>query len=88
MSTLTAFLQALLLGQELTIYTIIFILVGKFLPVIFSLLFKRVSVFRLLQASEKIRLLDVGSCFNPFLKFEEFLTVGIDIVPAVEVCDF
>lgn len=46
------------------------------------------SVFRLLQASEKIRLLDVGSCFNPFLKFEEFLTVGIDIVPAVEVCDF
>ncbi|KAL6034532.1 hypothetical protein STEG23_034672 [Scotinomys teguina] len=45
----------------------------------------------LLQASEKIRLLDVGSCFNPFLKFEEFLTVGIDIVPAVESvykCDF
>lgn len=33
----------------------------------------------------KIRLLDVGSCFNPFLKFDEFLTVGIDIVPAVEV---
>ncbi|VTJ78135.1 Hypothetical predicted protein, partial [Marmota monax] len=45
----------------------------------------------LLQASGKIRLLDVGSCFNPFLKFEEFLTVGIDIVPAVESvykCDF
>ncbi|XP_060100862.1 S-adenosylmethionine sensor upstream of mTORC1 [Heteronotia binoei] len=41
--------------------------------------------------SGKIRLLDVGSCFNPFLKFEEFLTVGIDIVPAVESvykCDF
>lgn len=34
----------------------------------------------------RIRLLDVGSCFNPFLKFDEFLTVGIDIVPAVEVC--
>lgn len=34
----------------------------------------------------KMRLLDVGSCFNPFLKFDEFLTVGIDIVPAVEVC--
>lgn len=33
----------------------------------------------------KIRLLDVGSCFNPFKKFDEFLTVGIDIVPAVEV---
>ncbi|XP_014906240.1 S-adenosylmethionine sensor upstream of mTORC1 [Poecilia latipinna] len=39
----------------------------------------------------KIRLLDVGSCFNPFLKFDDFLTVGIDIVPAVESvhkCDF
>lgn len=38
-----------------------------------------------------MRLLDVGSCFNPFLKFDEFLTVGIDIVPAVESvykCDF
>uniref|UniRef100_A0A7M4EUQ8 S-adenosylmethionine sensor upstream of mTORC1 n=1 Tax=Crocodylus porosus TaxID=8502 RepID=A0A7M4EUQ8_CROPO len=45
----------------------------------------------LLYPSGKIRLLDVGSCFNPFLKFEEFLTVGIDIVPAVESvykCDF
>ncbi|XP_072291291.1 S-adenosylmethionine sensor upstream of mTORC1 [Eucyclogobius newberryi] len=39
----------------------------------------------------RMRLLDVGSCFNPFLKFDEFLTVGIDIVPAVESvhkCDF
>ncbi|XP_017545834.1 S-adenosylmethionine sensor upstream of mTORC1 isoform X1 [Pygocentrus nattereri] len=39
----------------------------------------------------KMRLLDVGSCFNPFLKFDDFLTVGIDIVPAVESvykCDF
>ncbi|XP_075905386.1 S-adenosylmethionine sensor upstream of mTORC1 isoform X3 [Nelusetta ayraudi] len=39
----------------------------------------------------RMRLLDVGSCFNPFLKFDEFLTVGIDIVPAVETvykCDF
>lgn len=42
---------------------------------------------RLLHSLGKIRLLDVGSCFNPFLKFEEFLTVGIDIVPAVEVCN-
>ncbi|KAM9807865.1 S-adenosylmethionine sensor upstream of mTORC1 [Neosynchiropus ocellatus] len=41
--------------------------------------------------ARKMRLLDVGSCFNPFLKFDEFLTVGIDIVPAVETvykCDF
>ncbi|NP_001076819.1 S-adenosylmethionine sensor upstream of mTORC1 [Xenopus tropicalis] len=39
----------------------------------------------------KIRLLDVGSCYNPFLKYEDFLAVGIDIVPAVETvckCDF
>ncbi|RXM36076.1 putative methyltransferase BTM2-like [Acipenser ruthenus] len=39
---------------------------------------------RLAHLSGKIRLLDVGSCFNPFLKFDEFLTVGIDIVPAVQ----
>nr|KAF6468976.1 base methyltransferase of 25S rRNA 2-like protein [Molossus molossus] len=48
-------------------------------------------IAELLQTSGKIRLLDVGSCFNPFMKFEEFLTVGIDIVPAVETvykCDF
>ncbi|KAJ8245660.1 hypothetical protein GJAV_G00273100 [Gymnothorax javanicus] len=46
---------------------------------------------RLSVHTGKIRLLDVGSCFNPFLKFDEFLTVGIDIVPAVESvhkCDF
>ncbi|XP_069832301.1 S-adenosylmethionine sensor upstream of mTORC1 isoform X2 [Dendropsophus ebraccatus] len=39
----------------------------------------------------KIRLLDVGSCYNPFMKYENFLAVGIDIVPAVETvyrCDF
>ncbi|XP_055505971.1 S-adenosylmethionine sensor upstream of mTORC1 isoform X2 [Leucoraja erinacea] len=39
----------------------------------------------LLCFSGKIRLLDVGSCFNPFLKFDEYLAVGIDIVPAVEL---
>ncbi|KAM4677315.1 S-adenosylmethionine sensor upstream of mTORC1 [Discoglossus pictus] len=39
----------------------------------------------------KIRLLDVGSCYNPFLKYENFLAIGVDIVPAVETvykCDF
>ncbi|XP_038067552.1 S-adenosylmethionine sensor upstream of mTORC1-like [Patiria miniata] len=38
-----------------------------------------------------LRLLDVGSCFNPFLQYEEFLSVGIDISPAVDSvhkCDF
>ncbi|KAM8972058.1 S-adenosylmethionine sensor upstream of mTORC1 [Pelodytes ibericus] len=41
--------------------------------------------------SRKIRLLDVGSCYNPFLKYDDILSVGIDIVPAVETvhrCDF
>ncbi|KAG8580805.1 hypothetical protein GDO81_007421 [Engystomops pustulosus] len=39
----------------------------------------------------KVRLLDVGSCYNPFMKYEDILAVGIDIVPAVETvykCDF
>ncbi|XP_022081226.1 probable methyltransferase BMT2 homolog isoform X2 [Acanthaster planci] len=38
-----------------------------------------------------LRLLDVGSCFNPFIQYEEFLSVGIDISPAVDSvhkCDF
>ncbi|XP_061085488.1 S-adenosylmethionine sensor upstream of mTORC1 isoform X1 [Conger conger] len=46
---------------------------------------------RLSVQTGRIRLLDVGSCFNPFLQFDEFLTVGIDIVPAVQTvhkCDF
>lgn len=39
----------------------------------------------------KVRILDVGSCYNPFLEFEEFLALGIDLCPAVESvyqCDF
>ncbi|XP_070972144.1 S-adenosylmethionine sensor upstream of mTORC1 isoform X2 [Oncorhynchus clarkii lewisi] len=43
------------------------------------------SIPRSIPQLGKMRLLDVGSCFNPFLKFDEFLTVGIDIVPAVEL---
>ncbi|XP_070559505.1 S-adenosylmethionine sensor upstream of mTORC1-like [Ptychodera flava] len=44
-----------------------------------------------LPFSGKIRLLDVGSCYNPFVQFDEFLAVGIDISPAVDTvhkCDF
>ncbi|XP_041457773.1 S-adenosylmethionine sensor upstream of mTORC1-like [Lytechinus variegatus] len=44
-----------------------------------------------LPFSGQLRLLDVGSCFNPFLEYDEFLAVGIDISPAVESvhkCDF
>ncbi|XP_033745370.1 S-adenosylmethionine sensor upstream of mTORC1-like [Pecten maximus] len=39
----------------------------------------------------RIRLLDVGSCYNPFAGFEEFLSIGLDISPAnskVHRCDF
>lgn len=44
-----------------------------------------------LPFSGQLRLLDVGSCFNPFLDYEEFLSIGIDISPAVTSvykCDF
>ncbi|XP_069484009.1 S-adenosylmethionine sensor upstream of mTORC1 isoform X4 [Ambystoma mexicanum] len=56
-----------------------------------NLSFSTLRALDLIHLPGKIRLIDVGSCFNPFLKFEEFLTVGIDIVPAVESvykCDF
>lgn len=39
----------------------------------------------------KIRLLDVGSCYNPFKQFEDFTVTAIDISPAcpdVRRCDF
>lgn len=42
-------------------------------------------------AEERIKLLDVGSCYNPFSKFEEFEVTAIDIAPATEdviECDF
>ena len=32
-----------------------------------------------------LKLLDVGSCYNPFVQFEEFEVVAVDIAPAVEV---
>lgn len=40
---------------------------------------------------EKIKLLDVGSCYNPFGRFNEFNVIPIDIAPAVDdvyECDF
>jgi len=42
--------------------------------------------YRQLPFNGKIRLLDVGSCYNPFQAFAEFCAVGIDICPAVNVC--
>lgn len=40
---------------------------------------------------EKVKLLDVGSCYNPFQAFDEFEVTAIDIAPAKEdvyECDF
>lgn len=47
--------------------------------------------FAIRTANQKIELLDVGSCYNPFSKFDEFEVTAIDIAPAVEdvfECDF
>lgn len=35
----------------------------------------------------KIVLLDVGSCYNPFLRFKQFDVTAIDIAPAHEVAN-
>lgn len=32
-----------------------------------------------------LKLLDVGSCYNPFVVFEELEVLAVDIAPAVEV---
>lgn len=40
---------------------------------------------------ERIKLLDVGSCYNPFKLFSEFDVTAVDIAPAIEdvyECDF
>ena len=34
---------------------------------------------------EPVKLLDVGSCYNPFLSFTQFSVTAIDIAPASEV---
>lgn len=41
--------------------------------------------YRNREVHDKILLLDVGSCFHPFAKFEEFIAIGIDISPAIPV---
>uniref|UniRef100_A0A8C5M996 S-adenosylmethionine sensor upstream of mTORC1 n=1 Tax=Leptobrachium leishanense TaxID=445787 RepID=A0A8C5M996_9ANUR len=49
------------------------------------------NAYKDFHQTRKIKLLDVGSCYNPFLEYEEFLTVGIDIQPGDETvhrCDF
>lgn len=44
-----------------------------------------------LKSLQRIKILDVGSCYNPFKKFPRFDVVAIDIAPAssdVQRCDF
>ncbi|GIX67606.1 s-adenosylmethionine sensor upstream of mTORC1 [Caerostris extrusa] len=44
-----------------------------------------------LDYKEKLKLLDIGSCYNPFSKFPEFSCTAIDLTPATEdvlQCDF
>jgi len=43
------------------------------------------------QSRQRLRILDVGSCYNPFSQFEDFDVLAIDIAPAqpsVIKCDF
>ncbi|KAK0063184.1 methyltransferase BTM2 [Biomphalaria pfeifferi] len=52
---------------------------------------REATCLRVLPVVKKIRLLDVGSCYNPFLGLEHFETVGVDLVPAQQTvlkCDF
>lgn len=47
--------------------------------------------FEMRPVGDKITLLDVGSCYNPFSRFEEFEVTALDIAPAREdviECDF
>ena len=37
-------------------------------------------------ACRRLRLLDVGSCYNPFAAFPQFEVTAVDIAPADEVC--
>ena len=46
------------------------------------------DIFRVLPIEGKIKVLDVGSCFNPFADYNDFLAVGIDICPANPVSLF
>jgi hypothetical protein len=34
---------------------------------------------------DKLNLLDVGSCYDPFSMYQEFSSVAIDLHPAIEV---
>ena len=55
-----------------------------------SLLPKPEEVSLLVSAFQerRLRLLDVGSCYNPFEQYQEFDVTPIDISPAVEVKQF
>ncbi|XP_017772370.1 PREDICTED: probable methyltransferase BTM2 homolog [Nicrophorus vespilloides] len=49
------------------------------------------SVYKDFENERQLKLLDVGSCYNPFQQFDEFDVLAIDIAPAndnVKKCDF
>jgi len=43
------------------------------------------STLRYPAVSEKLLLLDVGSCFDPFSEYEDVYSVAIDLQPAEKV---
>lgn len=47
--------------------------------------FPNESVIRYPAVLEKLLLLDVGSCFNPFAEYEDVYSVAIDLQPAEKV---
>lgn len=49
------------------------------------------TILKDIDSQQKIRLLDVGSCYNPFKEYNDFDVTAIDISPAspdVQNCDF
>lgn len=44
---------------------------------------KPVPCYRRITKETAIKLLDVGSCFNPFQKYENFEVIAIDIAPSI-----
>lgn len=43
------------------------------------------AVVSAVQGAKRWRLLDVGSCYNPFLEWPQFEVMAVDIAPATEV---
>ena len=68
-------------------YSFLLCLSPKKLPFTLVILGEKilVSTFVISISSEKLHLLDVGSCFNPFSVYHDFYSVAIDLQPAASV---